>query len=124
MDVKKALLTMWIVLEQGGLQPGGLNFDAKVRRESTDLEDYFIGHVGAMDTFARGLKGAAQLMKEGTMADMLKKRYSSYDSGIGEKIEKGTASFKELEEFVHKHGESKRFSGKQELYEVVLNRYC
>jgi xylose isomerase len=123
MDVKKALLTMWIIVEQGGLQPGGLNFDAKVRRESTDLEDHFIGHIGAMDTFARGLKGAAKLKEEGLFDKMLKERYSSYDAGIGAKIEAGSVSFKDLEDFVHKNGEVKRTSGKQELYEVMLNRY-
>jgi xylose isomerase len=87
MDVKKALLTMLIAIEQGGFQPGGLNFDCKVRRESTDLEDMFIGHVGAMDTFARGLKGAAKLKADGHMDKWLKERYSSFDSGIGAKIE-------------------------------------
>lgn len=124
MDVKKALLTMWIVIEQGGLQPGGLNFDAKVRRESTDLEDHFIGHIGAMDTFARGLKGAAKLKEEGVLDKMLKERYASFDSGIGAKIETGSVSFKDLEEYVHKAGEPKRISGKQELWEVLINRYC
>jgi len=124
MDVKKALLTMWIVIEQGGLQPGGLNFDAKVRRESTDLEDHFIGHIGAMDTFARGLKGAAKLKEEGVLDKMLKERYASFDAGIGAKIEAGSVSFKDLEEYVHKAGEPKRISGKQELWEVLINRYC
>lgn len=87
MDVKKALLTMLIAIEQGGFQPGGLNFDCKVRRESTDLEDMFIGHIGAMDTFARGLKGASKLKTDGHMDKWLKERYSSFDSGIGAKIE-------------------------------------
>lgn len=123
MNVKEALLTMWIVLEQGGLQPGGLNFDCKVRRESTDLADMFIGHVGAMDTFAKGLKGAAQMKKDGTWDKMLKERYSSFDKGIGQKIEAGQTSFKDLEEYIHKNGEAKRFSGQQELYEVLLNKY-
>ena len=103
---------------QDGLQPGGLNFDCKVRRESTDLADMFIGHVGAMDTFAKGLKGAAQMKKDGTWDKMLKERYSSYDKGIGQKIEAGQTSFKDLEDYIHKNGEAKRFSGQQELYEV------
>jgi xylose isomerase len=124
MNVKEALLTMWVVCEQGGLQPGGLNFDCKVRRESTDLADMFIGHIGAMDTFAKGLKGAASLKKDAVWDKMLQKRYSSFDSGIGEKIEKRTTSFKELEDYIHKNGEAKRFSGQQELYEVLLNKYA
>ena len=124
MNVKEALLTMWVVLEQGGLQPGGLNFDCKVRRESTDLQDMFIGHIGAMDTFAKGLKGAAAMKKDGVWDKMLKERYSSYDKGIGAKIEAGQTSFKELEAYIHANGEAKRFSGQQELYEVLLNRYA
>jgi xylose isomerase len=87
MDVKKALLTMIIVLEQGGIQPGGLNFDAKVRRESTDLDDLFIAHIGAMDTFARGLRAAAKIKADGTWDKWLSARYASFDSGIGAKIE-------------------------------------
>ena len=114
MDVKKAMLTMQVVLEQGGIAPGGLNFDAKVRRESTDLEDYFIGHIGAMDTFARGLKAAAALKTEGVYDKMLKERYGSYDSGFGKTIEEGKASMKDCEEYIHKTGEAKRISGKQE----------
>lgn len=123
MNVKQAMMTMWIVMEQGGLAPGGLNFDCKVRRESTDLEDMFIGHIGAMDTFARGLKAAAACKADGTWDSMVKQRYATYDSGIGSKIEAGTTSFKELEEYVHKAGEVKRVSGKQELYEVLINKY-
>jgi xylose isomerase len=123
MNVKQAMMTMWIVMEQGGLQPGGLNFDCKVRRESTDLEDMFIGHIGAMDTFARGLKAAAAARADGTWDKMVRERYSTYDSGVGKKIEEGTTSFAELESYIHKNGEAKRISGKQELYEVLINKY-
>jgi xylose isomerase len=133
MNIKQAMLTMWIVMEQGGLAPGGLNFDAKVRRESTDLEDIFIGHAGAMDTFARGLKAAAAAKAEGTWDRMLRERYATYDSGIGKKIEDGAydsgngkkvkTSFADLEAYIHKHGEASRVSGKQELYEVLINSY-
>ena len=119
MDVKQTFQTMLIVLEQGGLAPGGLNFDAKVRRESTDLEDYFIGHIGAMDTFARGLKAAAALKTDGIYDKMLTERYASYDSGFGKQIEERKVSFKDCEEWIHKNGEAKRVSGKQEKYEVV-----
>lgn len=123
MNVKQAMLTMWIIMEQGGIAPGGLNFDCKVRRESTDLEDMFIGHIGAMDCFARGLKAAAAAKSDNTWDRMLKERYSSYDSGIGEKIEKGNTNFGELEKYIMANGEAKRFSGKQELYEVLINKY-
>merc|ERR1711907_655643 len=74
-DPRKAMLCMQIILQQGGIAPGGNNFDAKLRRESTDLEDMFIAHIGGMDTLARGLRGAARMMQEGVQASALKKRY-------------------------------------------------
>jgi xylose isomerase len=123
MDVKKAMLTMQVVVEQKGLAPGGLNFDAKIRRESTDLEDYFIGHIGAMDTFARGLKAVGEMKKEATYDKMIKERYATFDAGIGKDIEGGKAGFKELEAYILKNGEAKRTSGKQEAYEVLYNYY-
>jgi xylose isomerase len=123
MNVKQTMLTMLCVLNQGGIAPGGLNFDAKVRRESTDLEDYFIAHIGAMDAYARGLKAAAQLKQDGHLDAWVKERYSSFDSGIGAKVESGKASFKDLEEYIHKHGEPSPKSGKQEKFEVLINHY-
>jgi len=123
MDVKKAALAMGAIIDQGGLAPGGLNFDCKVRRESTDDADLFIGHIGAMDTFARGLRIAAKIREDGVMADMVKKRYSSFDDGIGKKVEEGTLTLEECEEYVKKHGEPEKRSGQQELYEMILNRY-
>merc|ERR1719473_1446381 len=87
MDIKKTTLAMKIVMEQGGLAPGGLNFDAKVRRESTDLEDYFIGHIGGMDAFARGLRAATKIVEDGTLPGMLSARYAQWDSALGRKIE-------------------------------------
>lgn len=83
MDFKKTTLVMQTIIEQGGLAPGGLNFDAKVRRESSDVEDMFIAHVGAFDTFARGLRNAARLLEEGVLPNMVKERYSSFDHGFG-----------------------------------------
>ncbi|KAG8010323.1 Squalene monooxygenase, partial [Nibea albiflora] len=85
------------IVEQGGLQPGGLNFDAKVRRESTDLEDLFIAHIGAMDAFARGLRNAVRIIEDGLMAGMVKERYSSFSHGIGQKVEEGSATLEEME---------------------------
>jgi len=123
MDVRSATLAMTIVLNQGGLAPGGCNFDAKVRRESIDIEDLFIAHIGSMDTFALGLLNAARIVKSGVFAKLLKKRYASYDSGIGAKIEKGTTSFTELEKWVMKAGEPAPKSGKQELCEMILQQF-
>ncbi|KAF3840195.1 hypothetical protein F7725_018912 [Dissostichus mawsoni] len=97
MDIRNATLVMKTIIEQGGLQPGGLNFDAKVRRESTDLEDLFIAHIGAMDTFARGLRNAVRIIEDGIIPGMVKDRYSSFSHGIGQKMEEGSASLEEME---------------------------
>ncbi|CAG5117749.1 unnamed protein product [Candidula unifasciata] len=123
MDVRNATVVMQVILKQGGLQPGGLNFDCKVRRESTNLEDMFISHIGAMDTFARGLKNAARILEDGIIVRHVEDRYSSYKSGIGAKIEAGNTTLEELEEYVQTHGEPQRISGQQEHYENMLNFY-
>jgi len=122
-DHRKTALVMKTVIEQGGLAPGGLNFDCKVRRESTDVEDMFIAHIGAMDTFARGLKIAAQIIHDNIIPNLVKERYSTYDSGIGKEISQGKATFEECEEYIHKHGEPPKSSGKQEKYELLYNYY-
>jgi len=100
MDVKKATLVMLTVLKQGGLAPGGLNFDSKVRRESTDLEDLFIAHIGAMDTFARGLLNAAKIISVGTIDRLIAERYSSWKSELGQKIEHGKCDLETLETYI------------------------
>ncbi|KAL6076155.1 Xylose isomerase [Balamuthia mandrillaris] len=124
-DIKSCTLAMEVILRQNGLNPGGLNFDCKLRRESTDLEDLFIGHISGMDTFARGLLAAAAIIEEGTLPALRRERYASWEEegGIGRKIEDGTTDFKELEAWVLKAGEPKQVSGKQEKYEVLLNTY-
>lgn len=114
MDVKQTMLTAMIIMEQGGLGSGGLNFDAKVRRESTDIDDMFISHIGAMDAYARGLKAAAALKADGKYDAWRKERYASFDSGIGAKIEAGKTSFAELEAYTLANGEPTPKSGKQE----------
>jgi len=88
MDLRSTTLAMQVIIDQDGLSPGGLNFDAKLRRESTDLEDLFIGHIGGMDSFARGLRNAAKLKIDKVFDKILQERYSSYDSGIGKKLKK------------------------------------
>ena len=125
MDVKKCTLVMLEVLEMGGLAPGGLNFDCKVRRESTDVEDMFIAHIGAMDAFARGLKNAAAILANGELRGRRDARYTSYGEGLGAKIAAGTATFDECEAFVHKQGTNPDVkSGKQEQFEMLLNDFC
>jgi len=125
MDLKNCTLVMKTVLEQkGGLAPGGLNFDCKVRRESTDVNDMFIAHIGAMDTFARALRNAAQLIADKTLSTIVAARYASYDSGLGAKIEAGTATFDDCEQYVKQHGEPAKTSGQQEKVEVLFNNVC
>ena len=123
MDVKKTTLVMAVILEQGGLAPGGLNFDCKVRRESTNDEDLFIAHIGAMDAFARGLRNAVRMKEEGVLSKMVQERYSSFDEGFGKLVEEGKATLEDCEKFILEHGEPKQRSGQQELYEMILNRY-
>jgi len=122
LDLKHTTWLMKIVVEQGGLI-GGLNFDAKVRRESTDVEDYFLAHIGGIDSLARGLRNAAKLIEGKEFSKALTNRYISYDSGFGQKIEKGKATLEDCEEYALKHGEPEVRSGKQEVAENQLNRY-
>ncbi|XP_059920726.1 uncharacterized protein LOC132467441 isoform X2 [Gadus macrocephalus] len=123
MDTKNTTLVMKAIIEQGGLQPGGLNFDAKVRRESTDLEDLFIAHIGAMDAFARGLRNAVRLTEDGLLPGMVKERYSSFAQGLGQRVEEGTATLEDMEAYIKQNGEPKVTSGKQEKYESIFNQY-
>ena len=119
-DTTEAML---VVLRSGGLGSGGLNFDAKVRRNSTDLEDIFLAHIGGMDAFARGLKTAHRIITESPLQEQLKNRYASYDRGEGKKFENGKLSLAELRDLAAKKGEPKQISGKQELIENFINDY-
>merc|ERR1712086_1125777 len=96
-DVRKTTMIMWYVLKQGGLHKGGLNFDAKNRRESSDLEDFFIAHIGGMDAYAQGLKAAAALLESGVLEDKVTERYSSFDTPLGKKLSSGKATLEEFE---------------------------
>ncbi|GMI41848.1 hypothetical protein TeGR_g14277 [Tetraparma gracilis] len=122
-DIKKTTLVMKTVMEQGGLKTGGLNFDCKVRRESTDPRDLFIGHIGAIDNFARGLRNAARILEENVIPGMVSDRYATFDEGLGKKVESGEATLEEMEEYVTKNGEPDQKSGRQEEYEMIFNRY-
>ena len=116
--------SMLAILKYGGLTTGGVNFDAKVRRESFEPNDLFYAHIGGMDAFARGLKIAAAIRKDGRLADFVKQRYASWDSGIGARIESGKATMKELETYSLKQGEvSANTSGRQEFLENLINEF-
>ncbi len=115
---------MLSIMKYGGLGKGGLNFDAKVRRESFEPIDLFYAHIGGMDAFAAGLKIAAAIRKEGTIAQIVKDRYASWDSGVGAEIESKKHDFKSLEKYMLKKGEATpNTSGRQELFENIVNRY-
>ncbi len=116
--------TMLSVLKYGGFKTGGVNFDAKVRRESFQPIDLFHAHIGGMDAFARGLKIAAAIRKDGRLAEFVKTRYASWDSGIGARIESGKANFSELETYMLKKGEADaNASGRQEFLENLINEF-
>ena len=116
--------SMLIILKYGGFKTGGVNFDAKVRRESFEPIDLFHAHVGGMDAFARGLRIAAEIRKEGLIDQFVKNRYRSWDSGIGAEIESGKASFASLEKFMLEKGDaSPNESGRQEMLENIFNLY-
>ncbi|PKU63701.1 xylose isomerase isoform X1 [Dendrobium catenatum] len=119
-DFGEATLVMLSVIRNGGLAPGGFNFDAKLRRESTDVEDIFLAHISGMDTLARGLRNAAKIIEDGSLAELVRKRYQSFDSEIGALIEAGKADFETLEKKAMEWGEPNVPSGKQELAEIIF----
>ena len=111
---------MLVIGEAGGFGKGGVNFDAKVRRNSTDPEDLFIAHITAMDVFARSLLIAEKILKDTDYKKLRAERYSSFDSGDGLKFEKGQLTLESLRELAIQSGEPKQISGKQELYEQII----
>ena len=120
-DLTQAMMQ---IIRNGGLGNGGTNFDAKTRRNSTDLEDIFIAHIAAMDAMARALENAAALLEESPLCQMVKERYSSFDSGLGKKFEDGELTLEDVYAYGKEVNEPKQTSGKQELYEAILNMYC
>jgi xylose isomerase len=122
-DLYDTTLAMLSILKNGGLGSGGLNFDAKTRRQSIDLEDIFYAHIGAMDSFARGLKNAAKLIEDKALENVVAERYAGWDSAIGKDIESGKVGLEELEAYSLKNGEPAIKSGRQELAENILNDY-
>jgi xylose isomerase len=112
-----------VILAAGGLQGGGVNFDAKIRRNSTDPEDLFLAHIGSMDAFARGLLIAADIMEKSDYLERRKNRYASYDAGIGKDFEDGKLTLEDLRSHALASGEPAQVSGKQEYFENLINRF-
>lgn len=114
---------MLIILEAGGFAGGGINFDAKTRRNSTDLEDIFYAHIGGMDAFARALIIADNILQKSPYKKFRKDRYASFDSGIGKDFESGKLRLEDLRNFAEKNGEPAQLSGRQEWLENMINQY-
>jgi xylose isomerase len=114
---------MLVILEAGGFRTGGVNFDAKTRRNSTDLVDIFYAHIGGMDCFARALLTAQAILNDGEYSRLRKERYSSFDSGKGKAFERGRLSLESLRSLAHKNGEPQQLSGRQEYYENLINKF-
>ncbi len=115
---------MMQIIRNGGLGNGGTNFDAKTRRNSTDLEDIFIAHIAGMDAMARALLSAADVLEKSPYKKMLADRYASFDKGQGKEFEEGKLSLEQLAEIGRKVNEPAQTSGKQELYEAIINMYA
>lgn len=113
---------MLVFLKAGGLQGGGVNFDAKIRRNSTDLEDIFHAHIGGADVFARALLTADKIISSSAYNKLRTERYSSFDSGKGKDFEEGKLNFNDLYKIAHDNGELSLKSGKQEYFENLINQ--
>jgi len=122
-DIWEVTQAMMVLLQAGGLNNGGVNFDAHIRRNSTDPQDLFIAHIAGMDTFARGLEAAAAILEQSPYLKMRKERYASFDTGIGKEYEEGNLDFQAIYEYGCKVDEPKQISGQQELYESIVSMY-
>ncbi|HEX3385689.1 MAG TPA: xylose isomerase, partial [Mucilaginibacter sp.] len=122
-DINEVTEYMLIILEAGGFAGGGINFDAKIRRNSTDPADLFYAHIGGMDIFARALICADNILQKSDYKKIRKERYASYDGGMGKAFEEGKVSLEQLREFAIANGEPKTISGRQEYMENLVNRY-
>jgi xylose isomerase len=122
-DLNELTESMLIILEAGGITHGGVNFDAKTRRNSTDLEDIFYAHIGGMDNFARALVTADNILQKSDYKKFRTNRYSSFDSGKGAEYEAGKLSLADLRDFAMANGEPKQTSGRQEWLENIVNQY-
>jgi xylose isomerase len=122
-DINELTEAMLIILEAGGLQGGGINFDAKIRRNSTDPADLFYAHIGGMDAFARALVTADNILQKSEYKKLRAERYASFDSGIGKGFEAGNLSLEDLRAYAVENGEPEVRSGRQEYFENLINRY-
>jgi xylose isomerase len=123
-DNFEMIQAMMQIIRNGGFGNGGTNFDAKTRRNSTDLEDIFIAHISGMDVMARALENAVELLEKSPLKQMVKDRYASFDAGKGKEFENGKLTLDDVVNLAKHNGEPKQVSGKQELYEAILNMYC
>jgi xylose isomerase len=122
-DLFELTEAMLVFLEYGGFTDGGVNFDAKTRRNSTDMEDLFIAHIGGMDAFARALITANDILEKSPYRKLRKERYASFDNGDGKKFEDGKFSLEDLSKLALQNGQPSQISGRQELYENIINQY-
>lgn len=122
-DINELTEAMLIIIEAGGFKGGGINFDAKIRRNSTDPADLFYAHIGGMDTFARAIITADAILAKSEYKKIRAERYSSFDSGKGKAFEEGNLSLEDLRTFAVENGEPAVRSGKQEYLENMINRY-
>jgi len=114
---------MLIIMEAGGFAGGGVNFDAKTRRNSTDPEDLFHAHIGGMDAFARAMLVANDILTNSPYKEFRKNRYASFDSGKGKQFEDGKLTLEDLRAYAFAEGEPKQISGRQEWLENIINQY-
>jgi len=122
-NINELVEAMLIIIEAGGFKGGGINFDAKIRRNSTDPEDLFLAHIGGMDAFARALVVADQVLTKSAYKKLRSDRYSSFDNGKGKEFESGKLGLEDLMNLALDGGEPEMKSGKQELFENIINRY-
>ncbi len=122
-NIYDSTFLMMVLLSEGGIGNGGMNFDAKTRRSSTDLEDIFIGHINSMDSLARGLLIAEKILENSDYKKLKSNRYQSFNEGDGASFEKGQIDLRQLKEIAEKMGEPEKISGKQELFESIVNQY-
>jgi xylose isomerase len=122
-DVNELTEAMLVILQAGGFKGGGINFDAKIRRNSTDVDDLFYAHIGGIDTFARALLTADNILNKSDFKKLRKERYTTFDSGKGKEFEEGKLSLEDLRTYAIENGEPAMNSGKQEYFENIINRY-
>jgi len=123
LNLQELTESMLVILTSGGIKGGGVNFDAKVRRNSTDPEDLFLAHIGSMDAFARGMLIASDILEKSDYLERRKNRYASFDSGKGKAFEEGKLTLEDLRNYAFEVGEPTQISGKQEYFENLINRF-